>query len=148
MSTVTVKYFKTTSGGTTCPQVIGPRVGPFGVPLRRIIDQVRELANENPVRKTFKITIVNRVGSIEEIDTNSSLILKSIHGNDGVKDISMERVVEIGIVMMDKNMSLDVRQSVLQVLGTCQSIECLVDGEEARNVVRDIRDGVIDIVVE
>ena len=87
------------------------------------------------------------------VPSASSLIIKALaegeHTGDGPKvhdgDITMADVFEIAKVMRSRSMSLKMAGTVKEILGTCYSIGCTVDGEHPHDLQDRITDGDLQI---
>merc|ERR1712007_375655 len=102
-----------------------------------------------------KLTVVNRQASVSMIPSSSSLIMKAL--NEPVRDrkkvknvvhngnITLDQVIEIARTMRERSMARKLAGTVKEILGTCNSIGCTVNGESPRDVQQGIDDGEIEI---
>ena len=60
-------------------------------------------------------------------------------------NITMNDVIEIARVMREKSMAKDLSGVVREILGTCVSVGCTVDGRYPNDIAQEIKDGEIEI---
>merc|ERR1719416_371369 len=100
---------------------------------------------------TVKLTVVNRQATVSIIPSASSLVMKAL--NEPVRDrkkeknivhngnITLEQVIDVARVMRERSMAKKLAGTVKEILGTCFSIGCTVNGESPRDVQQGIDDG-------
>lgn len=124
---------------------------------------------------TVKLTVVNRQATVSMIPSSSSLVMKALNepyrDRKKVKDIkhdgnlTLDQVIDVARQMrersMAKHLSGTVKVSVCpctscilwcltcsftqEILGTCNSIGCTVNGESPRDIQAGIDEGEIEI---
>ena len=62
-------------------------------------------------------------------------------------NITMAQVIEIAKTMRERSMARHLSGTVKEVLGTCQSVGCTVEGEPPHDIIDKINDGEIEIEV-
>ena len=62
-------------------------------------------------------------------------------------NITMDQVIEIAKTMRPRSMARYLSGTVKEILGTCQSVGCTVDGSHPHDKVDEINDGTITIPV-
>merc|ERR1740139_284214 len=104
---------------------------------------------------TVKLTVVNRQATVSLIPSASSLVMKAL--NEPVRDrkkvknvvhngnITLDAVIDIARAMRERSMSRALSGTVKEILGTCNSIGCTVNGESPRDVQQGIDDGEVEI---
>merc|ERR1712151_1234146 len=100
---------------------------------------------------TVKLTVVNRQATVSMIPSSSSIIMKALNEPDrdrkkvkNVKhdgNLTLDQVIDIARQMRDRSMARTLAGTVKEILGTCNSIGCSVDGEPPRDVQSAIDDG-------
>ena len=60
-------------------------------------------------------------------------------------NITMNDVIEIARVMREKSMAKELSGVVREILGTCVSVGCTVDGRYPNDIAQEIKDGEIEI---
>ena len=105
---------------------------------------------------TVKLTVINRVATVEVVSTASSLVIKALNeperdrkkGPKGVKhngNVSLKAILDVARTMRSKSIAKDFSGTVKEVLGTAHSVGCTVDGKSPKDVCAEIDDGTIDI---
>jgi large subunit ribosomal protein L12e len=106
------------------------------------------------IKVVVKVTIQNRMASVEVTPTSSALIIKALGiSRDRKKEknpsysgtITMEQVLEVARTIRDKSQSRTFAGTVKEVLGTCFSIGCNINGEHPRDVQAKIDSGEITV---
>merc|ERR1711862_136905 len=104
---------------------------------------------------TVKLTVVNRQATVSMIPSASSLVMKAL--NEPVRDrkkeknikhdgnLTLDQVIEIARQMRERSMARELAGTVKEILGTCNSIGCSVNGESPRDIQAGISDGEIEI---
>jgi large subunit ribosomal protein L12e len=134
-------------------------VGPLGFNAKQVGENI---AKETKEYKGYKIgvllTIQNRQMTITPEPGTSALVLKELRepprDRKKVKNvlhngsISLDAVIKVAKLQREKSLSKNLAGSVKEVLGTCLSVGCLVDGESPKEVTRRIQNGEIPIADE
>lgn len=91
------------------------------------------------------------------VPSASSLIIKALkeppRDRKKVKNIkhngniSIDQVIDIAKTMRPRSMSRKLEGTVKEILGTCQSIGCSVEGQPPHDVIDKINEGEIEIEV-
>ena len=102
-----------------------------------------------------KLTVVNRQATVSMIPSSSSLVMKAL--NEPVRDrkkvknvvhngnITLDQVIDIARQMRERSMAKKLSGTVKEMLGTCNSIGCTVNGESPRDIQAGIDDGEVEI---
>lgn len=143
-------------GKATGGAPLGPALGPLGVSIQKIVDEINEKTKAfdgikvpvkvivNPSTKEYRIEI----GS----PPTSALILKELGLQKGAKtkeevagNITLEQVKNVAKA---KEMSLygnSVADKVKQVLGTCKSMNITCEGIDAPAMIEKIKKGEVKV---
>merc|ERR1719150_2107311 len=104
---------------------------------------------------TVKLTVVNRQATVTMIPSSSSLIMKAL--NEPVRDrkkvknivhngnLTLDQVIDIAKEMRERSCARHLSGTVKEILGTCNSIGCTVNGESPRDIQQQITDGEVEI---
>jgi len=137
---------------------LGPALGPLGVNIVAIVNKINEVTKayagmKVPVKisvdteeKTFEVT----VGT----PTASALIVAELKVEKGsgtpnsvkVGDLSMEQIVKIAKIKAPQLLSSNTKDATKELLGTCVSLFLSVEGEDHREVQKEIASGTYDNV--
>jgi large subunit ribosomal protein L12e len=109
------------------------------------------------LRVTVKLTIQNRQAAVEIVPAASSLVIKALKEppRDRKKEknvkhsgnIPFDEIIEIARKMRFKSMAKELSGTVKEVLGTCFSVGCTVDGQSPYDVTQKINDGELSVPV-
>ncbi len=100
------------------------------------------------------MTVQNRVAKVSVLPSAAALVIKALKEpqrdrkkvkhvkHDG--NLAMDEVYEIARVMRPKSNAKTFQGTVLEVLGSCVSVGCKVDGQSPKEVQRKIKDGELE----
>jgi len=103
---------------------------------------------------TVKLTVVNRVATVEVVETAAALVIKALaeperdrkKGPKGVKhngNLTLKNIIEVARVMRKKSLARTFAGTVKEILGTAFSVGCTVDGKSPRDVIAAIDEGAL-----
>ena len=143
-STGDIKYVivRSYGGEPASSAVLAPKLGPLGVPPKKAGDEMVKVTQPwKGVRVTVRLAIENRQVSAEVIPTSTSMILKAL--NEPIRDrkkvknithsgnLSLDVIIDIARKMRTCGHGIPSRTlkgSILEILGTANSVGCTVDG--------------------
>lgn len=106
------------------------------------------------LRVTVKLTIQNRQATVSVVNSASSLVIKALKepprdrkkekNIKHTKSIPLDEVIEIARKMRFKSLARELKGTVKEILGTCYSVGCQVDGRSPKDVSDDIEAGEIE----
>ena len=153
-----IKYIKMKCVGGEAPSAaaLAPKCAPVGMPPKKVGD---DIAKATPTWKGIKIeveiAVQNRQCTIKVIPTSAALILKALkepaRDRKKVKNVvhngklKLQDVIDIAKEMRFKSFAADFSGTVKEILGTCISIGCSVDGKSPKDITAAIEDGEIEI---
>merc|ERR1712129_422658 len=133
-------------------------IGPLGLSPKKVGEDIQKATMEwKGLNVTVKLTVVNRQATVSLIPSSSSLVMKAL--NEPVRDrkkvknvvhngnITLDQVIDIARTMRER-MARKLSGTVKEILGTCNSIGCTVNGESPRDVQQGIDDGEVGIPSE
>ncbi|KAL8452149.1 hypothetical protein Emag_002490 [Eimeria magna] len=149
-------YIRQTGGEVGASSVLAPKLGPLGMSPKKVGD---DIAKATTAWKGLKVTVClkvqNRQATVEVVPTASSLIIKELkeppRDRKKVKNIkhngnlTLQQVYQIARTMRSKSMAHEFSGTVKEILGTCSSIGCTVDGKAATAVQGEIDSGEIEV---
>ena len=146
-------------GGKATPgPPLGPALGPLGVNIKAVVDEINERTRAFEGMQV-PVKIIVEKGKFEiEVGTppTSALIKKELgiekakreSGLEFVGDLPMEKVVEIARMKLPQMLTDSVKKAVKQVIGTCVSMGVKVDGKPPKLVQKEIDEGKYDNIFE
>jgi len=143
-------------GKATAGPPIGPALGPIGVNLPLIVEEInRNTKDYAGMRVPVKVIVDVDTKEFEVevgIPTTSALIVKErgvekgsgAPSTDKVGNLTMEQVVRIARIKRPQLLAKTLKAAVKEVLGTCVSMGVTVEGKDPREVQREVDEGVYD----
>jgi len=143
-------------GEVAATATLAPKVGPLGLAPKKVGDDIQKATGDwKGLKVTCKLTIKNRVATVEVIPSAAALIIRALREppRDKKKEknikhngnITLEQVVEIAKIMRHRSLAKEFSGTVKEMLGTCVSIGCTVDGETPRSLQAKIASGDLEI---
>ena len=139
---------------------IGPALGPLGVNIMAIVNELNKLTAEykgTPVpvdviidtdSRAFKI----KVGMLSTFAllTQAAKVQKGsgTAGKDSVGDIGFQDLVDVVKKKKDGLYAVSLKSAVNEVLGTCQSMGLNVEGKPAKEVQQLVKKGEFDSLIK
>ncbi len=148
--------FLVPGGEATAGPPIGPALGPLGVNVLQIVEEINRVTSEfKGMRVPVEVTVNTDTKEFKVVvgtPTTTALIVKEagiekgakMPGRENVGEISLDQVIKIARVKMDDMRAKTLKSAVKQVLGTCLSMGILVDGKNPKEVIREIDSGIYD----
>eukprot|EP00903_Cladosiphon_okamuranus_P011356 g10704.t1 len=135
---------------------LAPKLGPLGLSPKKIGEDIQKNTQEwKGLPITVKLTIINRQATVSVIPAASSLILKALNEperdrkkvkhikHDG--NVTLDQVIDIARTMRERSMARTLAGTVKEMLGTCNSVGCTVNGQSPRDIQSGITEGEIVI---
>eukprot|EP00477_Mikrocytos_mackini_P000268 GAHX01000282.1.p1 GENE.GAHX01000282.1~~GAHX01000282.1.p1 ORF type:complete len:150 (-),score=31.89 GAHX01000282.1:35-484(-) len=135
--------FKSRGGKPAGGSTLAQKVGPLGVNAKKLGDDITKKISSSPgVKVHTKISIQNRQHTIEVLPSTTQL-LKDILNKNGA--LTLADVKTVAEKMKHKLAGKKLKGNVLQVLGTCVSIQAHVDGMTAKDMTEQIKTEAITV---
>ena len=156
---VKIVIMRTTGGEVAPASALAPKIGPLGLSPKKVGEDIMKATKDwKGLNVTVKLTVVNRQATVSMIPSSSSLVMKALNepyrDRKKVKNIvhngnlTLDQVIDIARQMHERSMSKKLAGTVKQILGTCNSIGCTVNGESPRDIQAGIDDEEIEIPEE
>jgi large subunit ribosomal protein L12e len=147
---------RTVGGEVGSASSLAPKIGPLGLSPKKVGEDIQKATLDwKGLSVTVKLTVVNRQATVTMIPSSSSLIMKAL--NEPVRDrkkiknivhngnLTLDQIIDIARAMRERSMARLLSGTVKEMLGTCNSIGCTVNGESPRDIQAGIDDGEIEI---
>jgi len=131
-----------------------PRPAPAQSP-KKVGDDIQAATKAwKGIKVMVKLTIQNRQAAVEITPSTAPLILKALgvsRDRKKVKEpvhdgnLTMDQILEIARTMRSSSQAREFSGTVKEVLGTCFSIGCSVNGEHPRDIQAKIDSGAITV---
>ena len=151
-SEIKVVCLRAVGGEVGATSALAPKIGPLGLSPKKVGEDIAKASQDwKGLRITVQLTIQNRQATIAVIPSASSLIIKALkeppRDRKKVKNIkhtgnlSLDEVIAIARTMRVRSMAKALSGTVKEVLGTCQSVGCTVEGSHPHDIIDKINAG-------
>lgn len=152
-----IKYIKLRVVGGELPgATLAQKVGPLGLPSKVVGEDIKKATGDYKSLKVHvQLAIKDRKATVEVQPSVATLIIKALKEapRDRKKEknilhngsLRMTEVVEIARFARSRSFSKTLAGTVKEVLGTCNSIGCKIDGKCPREVISEINSGEIKL---
>jgi large subunit ribosomal protein L11 len=147
-------------GKATAAPPLGPALGPMGVNIGQVVSDINKKTQEFkgmqvPVtvsvdEKTKEYTITVGTPPASALIKQEANI-KSGAGNpllEKVADLKIEQIIKVAIMKEDNLLGKNLTMKVREIVGTCQSMGILVEGDDAQGALKRIAAGEFDKKIE
>jgi large subunit ribosomal protein L11 len=143
-------------GGKASPgPPLGPALGPLGVNIKEVVDSINRLTKDyEGMEVPVKITVdaERKVDIAVGIPPTAALIKKELgidkaktdSTSDYIGDISIQQIKEIAKKKRDVMLATSLKSAMKEIIGTCASMRIQVEGKDAKEMQKDIEEGVYD----
>jgi large subunit ribosomal protein L12e len=132
-------YMKVVGGEIAAAAALAPKCAPVGMPPKKVGEDIQKNTQEWKGIKIFiEIMVQNRQCTIKVLPTAAPLILKALKEppRDRKKTknvvhngkVKWDSILDIAKQMRPKSYSANMTGTVKEVIGTCVSIGCTIDG--------------------
>ncbi|KAL1917807.1 60S ribosomal protein uL11 [Calcarisporiella thermophila] len=153
---VKILYLRTTGGEVGASSSLAPKIGPLGLSPKKVGEDIAKATGDwKGLRVTVKLTIQNRQAAVSVVPSASSLVIKALKEppRDRKKEknikhtgnLSLDDVIDIARQMRFKSLARELKGTVKEILGTCFSVGCTVNGLSPKDISDQIEDGEIEI---
>ena len=149
-------YLKVVGGEVTSAAALAPKCGPLGMPPKKVGEDIQKATLDwRGIKIEIEMMVQNRNCFITVLPTAAPLIIKAL--KEGPRDrkkqknvkhngnLKMDDVVDIAKKLRPKSLAIEFSGTVKEVLGTCVSLGCTIDGKSAKEVTSLIDAGEIDV---
>ena len=134
---------------------LAPKVGPLGLNAKKVGEDIQKATKDwKGLKITCKLIVKNRVAKVEVTPSAASMIIRALKEpprdrkkTKNIKhngNINFQEIIKIARDV-GHTMSVNLRGTVLQVLGTCVSVGCTVDGESPRSIQAKVKEGKLKV---
>ncbi|RPA78694.1 hypothetical protein BJ508DRAFT_309025 [Ascobolus immersus RN42] len=156
---VKVITLRATGGEVGGTATLAPKIGPLGLSPKKVGEDIAKATGDwKGLRITVKLTIQNRQAAVSIVPSASSLVIRALKepprdrkkekNIKHSKSIPLDEIIEIARTMRFKSMARELKGTVKEILGTCFSVGCQVDGRSPKDISDDIESGEIEIPEE
>lgn len=149
-------FLRCVGGEAGNPSALAPKIGPLGLSPKKIGDDIAKATGAwKGLKVTVKLVVQNRQAVVSVVPSAAVLVIKALkeppRDRKKVKNVkhngnlSLDDVKNIAKEMRVRSQAKTLAGTVKEVLGTCVSIGCTVNGEDPRTITAQINEGTIEI---
>ncbi|EZA56353.1 hypothetical protein DMN91_010090 [Ooceraea biroi] len=152
-------YLRCVGGEVGATSSLAPKIGPLGLSPKKVGDDIAKATSDwKGLKITVQLTIQNRQATISVVPSAASLIIKALKEpprdrkrQKNIKhsgNLSFDDIVSIARSMRPRSMSRTLAGTVKEILGTCQSVGCTIEGRPPHDLIDDINAGELEVPEE
>ena len=149
-------FMKVVGGEVAPAAALAPKCSPIGMPPKKVGEDIQKATKDwKGLKVEVEIRIQNKQSTVTVMPTAAPLILKALKepARDRKKTknvvhngkLKISDVIGIAKLMREKSFSAEFSGTVKEILGTCVSIGCTVDGKDPRAIQKEIDEGTIEV---
>jgi len=155
-SAIVVIYVRAVGGEAAGASTLAPKVGPLGLSPKKVGDDIQKATGDwKGLKVTCRLTIQNRQAKVEVVASAAALIIRALKEphrdrkkvknikHDG--NITFNDVLQIAKVMRERSQARDMTGVVKEILGSCVSVGCTVDGKSPKDIQASIDAGDVTV---
>lgn len=135
---------------------LGPALGPLRVNVKQVIEKINEktqaftdmkvpvIVKVNTETREFEIEVKTPQTSVLLIKEAGAIKGSGTAGTDIIGNITFDQVVKVTKMKKDLMFSIDFKNSVKEVVGTCLSCGISIEDKNPKEIIKDINDGKFD----
>ena len=144
-------------GGKATPgPPLGPAIGPLGINMMQVVEQINEKTSDFDGMKVPVKVIVDVGTKAFEIEVGTppttALIMDELNiekgsqdpGVDKVADLTIDQALKVARMKFSALLSNDYKMATKEVVGTCVSMGLSVEGKDPKTVQSEIDEGMYD----
>jgi len=143
-------------GEVGATSALAPKIGPLGLSPKKVGDDIAKATQEwKGLRITVQLTVQNRQAKVDIVPSASSLVIRCLkephRDRKKVKNIkhsgnlSLDEIIGVARAMRPRSMARNLKGTIKEVLGTCQSVGCTVEGGHPHDLIDKINSGEVEV---
>ena len=145
-------YMKVVGGEVAPAAALAPKCSPIGMPPKKVGEDIQKATKDwKGIKVEVEIKVQNKQCTVRVMDTAAPLIIKALkeppRDRKKTKNVehkgklTLDTICEIAKKMRPKSMAAEFSGTVKEVLGTCVSIGCNIDGVHPQEMQKKIDSG-------
>ncbi len=147
---------KVVGGEVTSAAALAPKCGPLGLPPKKVGEDIQTATKEwKGIKIQIEVMVQNRVCFVTVLPAAAPLVIKALKepARDRKKtknvihngNLKMDDIVRIAKELRPKSFAAEFVGTVKEVLGTCVSVGCTVEGRSPKDITASINNGEIEV---
>lgn len=156
---IKIVYLRAVGGEVGATSSLAPKIGPLGLSPKKVGDDIAKgTADWKGLKITVKLIIQNRQAQIEVVPSAASLVIKALKEpprdrkkQKNIKhngNLQFDDIIGIARIMRPRSMARRLEGTVKEILGTCQSVGCTIDGNHPHDIIDKIKSGELEVPEE
>ncbi|KAJ4455452.1 putative 60S ribosomal protein L12-A [Paratrimastix pyriformis] len=149
---VKIVLIRAVGGEVAAVSTLAPKVGPIGLSPKKVGEDIAKNTQDwKGLKVTVQLKVQNRVAEVSVVPSAASLVIRALNEppRDRKKDknvkhngnISLDDVIKIARQMAPRSLARTLVGGVREILGTCVSVGCTVEGKSPRDMLAEISQG-------
>ncbi|XP_043256358.1 60S ribosomal protein L12 [Colletes gigas] len=149
-------FLRCVGGEVGATSSLAPKIGPLGLSPKKVGDDIAKATSDwKGLKITVQLTIQNRQATISVVPSAASLIIKALKEpprdrkrQKNIKhsgNLSFDDILVIAQTMRPRSMSKYLSGTVKEILGSCHSVGCTVEGRPPHDLIDDINAGELQV---
>ncbi|KAK4027155.1 60S ribosomal protein L12 [Daphnia magna] len=158
-SEVKIIYLRAVGGEIGATSSLAPKIGPLGLSPKKVGEDIAKGTQDwKGLKITVQLTIQNRQAAVSVVPSASSLVIKALKEpprdrkkQKNIKhngNITFDEVISIARIMRTRSQSRYLIGTVKEILGTCMSVGCTIDGRTPRDITDAVTNGELEVPEE
>jgi large subunit ribosomal protein L12e len=138
-------YMKVVGGEIAPAAALAPRCAPCGLAPKKVGEDIQKATKDwRGIKIYIEIMVQNRQATVSIVPTAAPLVLKALKEppRDRKKTknvvhngkITLDQVIAIAKEIRPRSMASSFKGTVLEILGTCVSVGCTIEGKSPKDV--------------
>ena len=138
-------YMKVVGGEIAPAAALAPRCAPCGLAPKKVGEDIQKATKDwRGIKIYIEIMVQNRQATVSIVPTAAPLVLKALKEppRDRKKTknvvhngkITLDQVIAIAKEIRPRSMASTFKGTVLEILGTCVSVGCTIEGKSPKDV--------------
>ncbi len=140
-------------GKASAAPPLGPALGPLGINIGQVVSEINKKTGDFKGMKVPVKVIVDADTKEFEIKIGTPPCAELIKKEAGIKtasgnplttkvaDLKIEQAIKVAQMKSDALLGKDLVSKTKEVIGTCDSMGVMVEGKQAREVIKEINEG-------
>jgi len=150
---------RVTGGEAGNPSALAPKIGPLGLSPKKVGDDIAANTKEwKGMKVMVELRVLNRVATVAVKPSAANLVIKALKEPPrdrkkvkGIKhngNLALNDVIDVARKVRAKSQAKTLAGTVKEVLGTCVSVGCTVNGDDPRHIQQQITEGTLEVPKE
>ncbi|OMJ73028.1 hypothetical protein SteCoe_28385 [Stentor coeruleus] len=146
---------KTVGGEIGAAASLAPKVGPLGLSPKKVGEDIKAATEKwKGIKVMVKLTIINRVATVEVIPSASALLIRELaeppRDRKKVKNIkhngnlTWDQVRKCAKEMQPRSGAINFEGTIKEIVGTAVSIGCQIEKKSPKDIYEMIKNGELD----